>query len=251
MAKKEKIDMMVEGGAAKADASLSQKLGPLKINIPDVLKKVNEKTAAFKGMKIPVKLLVDPQTKEVEITVGTPPVSELLKGELKLSKGSGTPNKEKIANIAIEQLIKVFKMKQDSMLDRTTKDAVKSLAGSCNSLGILVEGTDSHTFTLDVNAGKYDTILQQETTVVAPEKLKQLQTQLAEIQDRLKKESEKAKAEAEVAAAIATPVAGASAVTTEAKPEAKGASAAGAKPEAAKADVKSAAKPGAKVEAKK
>ena len=255
MAKKEKIDMMVEGGAAKADASLSQKLGPLKINIPDVLKKVNEKTAAFKGMKIPVKLLVDPQTKEVEITVGTPPVSELLKGELKLSKGSGTPNKEKIANIAIEQLIKVFKMKQDSMLDRTTKDAVKSLAGSCNSLGILVEGTDSHTFTLAVDAGKYDTVLKQETTTVTPEKIQQLQTQLAEVQDRLKREAEKAKAEADAAAAATaatTPVVGAPAATTEAKPDAKGAApAAGAKPEAAKPDAKAAAKPEAKAEAKK
>src|SRR3989338_8122280 len=226
MAKKEKIDMMVEGGAAKADASLSQKLGPLKINIPDVLKKVNEKTASFKGMKIPVKLLVDQQTKEVEITVGTPPVSELLKGELKLSKGSGTPNKEKIANIAIEQLIKVFKMKQDSMLDRTTKDAVK-----------------------------YDAVLKQETTTVTPEKIQQLQTQLAEVQDRLKREAEKAKAEADAAAAATaatTPVAGAPAATTEAKPDAKGAApAAGAKPEAAKPDAKAAAKPEAKAEAKK
>ncbi len=251
MAKKEKIDMMVEGGAAKADASLSQKLGPLKINIPDVLKKVNEKTNAFKGMKIPVKLLVDSQTKDVEITVGTPPVSELLKGELKLEKGSGTPNKEKIANIAIEQLIKIAKMKSDAMLDRTMKDAVKTLAGSCNSLGILVEGTDSHLFTKDVNAGKYDTILKQETTTVAPDKLKKLQTDLAQVQDRLKKEAEKAKAEAEAAEAAKTaaaPVAGAPAATTEAKPEAaKGAApAAGAKPEAAKPEAKaSGAKPAA------
>src|SRR3989344_4703661 len=197
MAKKEKIDMMVEGGAAKADASLSQKLGPLKINIPDVLKKVNEKTAAFKGMKIPVKLLIDLQTKDVEITVGTPPVSELLKSELKLEKGSGTPNKEKIGNIAIEQLIKIAKMKQDAMLDRTMKDAVKTLAGSCNSLGVLVEGTDSHTFTVAVNAGTYDAVLKQEPTTVSPEKMKLLQAQLAEVQDRLRKEAEKAKAEAE------------------------------------------------------
>src|SRR3989344_8595615 len=240
MAKKEKIDMMVEGGAAKADASLSQKLGPLKINIQEVLKKVNEKTAAFKGMKIPVKLFVDPQTKEVDIIVGTPPVSELLKGELKLAKGSGTPNKEKIANIAIEQLIKISKMKEDSMLDRTTKDAVKSLAGSCNSLGILVEGTDSHTFTLDVNAGKYDTVLKQETTVVTPEKLKQLQSQLAEVQDRLKREAEKAKAEADAAAAV-TAAATPATTGTPAEETKAAAPVAGAKPEGAKPDGKAAA----------
>lgn len=247
MAKKEKIEMMVEGGAAKADASLSQKLGPLKINIPDVLKKVNEKTAAFKGMKIPVKLFVDPATKEVEVQVGTPPVSELLKTELKLQKGSGTPNKEKIGNIAIEQLIKVAKMKQDSMLDRTLKDAVKSLAGSCNSLGILIEGMDSHGFTIDVNAGKYDQVLQQETAVVSPEKLQHLQTQLGEVQERLRKEIEKAKAEAALAAG---PVVETTAPTEEVKADAAPAKA-GAKPDAkaaagAKPDAKAAAKPEAK-----
>lgn len=254
MGKQEKIDMMVEGGAAKADASLSQKLGPLKINIPDVLKKVNEKTAAFKGMKIPVKLLVDAQTKDVQITVGTPPVSELIKHELKLEKGSGAPNKEKIGNIAIEQLIRIAQMKQDAMLDRTTRDAVKTLAGSCNSLGVLVEGTDSHTFTLDVNSGKYDTALNQKTTTVSPEKLKQLQTQLADAQERLKKEAEKAKAEAEVAAAAtgaAQPTAGA---PEEAKAGEKkeGAAPAGGKAEAAKPEAKTATKPeAAKAEKKK
>lgn len=202
MGKQEKIEMMAEGGAAKADASLSQKLGPLKINIPDVLKKVNEKTAAFKGMKIPVKLLVDTQTKHVEITVGTPPVSELLKHELKLEKGSGMPNKEKIGNIAVEQLIKIAKMKQDAMLERTLKDAVKTIAGSCNSLGILVEGTDSHAFTMDVDAGKYDTLLQQEITTVSADKMHHLQAQLAQVQEHLRKEAEKAKAEAEATADV-------------------------------------------------
>ncbi|MBI1972699.1 50S ribosomal protein L11 [Candidatus Woesearchaeota archaeon] len=253
MSKKEKIDMMVEGGAAKADASLSQKLGPLKINIPDVLKKVNEKTSAFKGMKIPVKLFVNTQTKDVEIQVGTPPVSELLKHELKLEKGSGTPNKEKLANIAIEQLIKIAKMKQDAMLERTLKDAVKTIAGSCNSLGILVEGTDSHAFTMDVNGGKYDSLLQQEITTVSADKMHHLQAQLTQVQEHLRKEAEKAKAEAEAVAAAATPQAAPGAPAEEAKPGEKkeAAPVAGAKPEAGKPEAKTAAKPEAKAPEKK
>ena len=254
MGKQEKIDMMVEGGAAKADASLSQKLGPLKINIADVLKKVNEKTAAFKGMKIPVKLAVDTQTKEVDITVGTPPISELVKHELHLEKGSGMPNKEKVANVGVEQLIKIAKMKGDAMLDRTLKDAVKTIAGSCNSLGILVEGTDSHAFTLDVNHGKYDAVLQQETTTISSDKLQHLQAQLTDAQERLKKEAEKAKAEAEAAVAAATPTTAAPTATTEAKAGEKkeGAAPAGGKAEAAKPEAKAAAKPeAAKAEKKK
>lgn len=253
MGKKENIDMMVEGGAAKADASLSQKLGPLKINIPDVLKKVNEKTSAFRGMKIPVKLQVDTQTKDVEISVGTPPVSELIKHELHLEKGSGTPNKEKIGNIAIEQLIKIAKMKQDAMLEKTLQSAVKSIAGSCNSLGILIEGKSSHELTFDIDHGRYDPVLQQESVTVSPDKQKLLQAQLAEVQERLKKEAEKAKAEAD-AAGEKTAAEGAAPPTTEAKPgERKEAvPTPTGKAEAGKPEAKgAAAKPEAKAEKKK
>src|SRR3989338_6934891 len=110
MSKKETIEILIEGGKAKADASLAQKLGPMKINIQDVLKTVNEKTDSFKGMKVPVQVIVDPKTKEFEISVGTPPISELIKKELNLQKGSSFPNKDKVANIGIEQAIKIAKM---------------------------------------------------------------------------------------------------------------------------------------------
>ena len=174
MAKVETIDLMIEGGSAKADASLSQKLGPMKINIQDVLKQVNEKTNHFKGMKIPVKLKVEPETKHVDIEVGTPPTTELLKKELRIEKGSGKPDKEKIANIAIEQLIKVAQMKEDSLLEKTLKTRVKSIAGSANSLGALIEGKISAEFNKDL-AGAYNRELQEQPTTVSAEKQERLQ----------------------------------------------------------------------------
>jgi hypothetical protein len=135
-----------------------------------------------------------------EITVGSPPMSELIKKELKLEKGSGTPNKEKVGNVAVEQLISIAKMKRDGLFDRTLKAAVKTVAGTCNSLGLLVEGKTSDEFNKDLEAGKYDKELEAEKTEVSPEKHKKLQDELGAIQDVLKKEAEIAKAAEEAKA---------------------------------------------------
>ncbi len=156
MAKKETIEILVEGGKAKADASLAQKLGPMKINIQEVLKVINEKTHSFNGMRVPVKVIVNPETKEFEITIGTPPIAELIKKELNLPKGSSFPNKDKVANIGIEQAIKIAKMKESSILHNSLKSVVKTVIGSCNSLGILVEGKKSDEIGKDIDEGKYD-----------------------------------------------------------------------------------------------
>ena len=243
MAKVETIDLMIEGGSAKADASLSQKLGPMKINIQDVLKQVNEKTNHFKGMKIPVKLKVEPETKHVDIEVGTPPTTELLKKELRIEKGSGKPDKEKIANIAIEQLIKVAQMKEDSLLEKTLKARIKSIAGSANSLGALIEGKTSTEFNKDLETGTYNRELQEQPTAVSAEKQERLQQQLVAVQEQLRKEQEKiAKLAEEQLKETAPAGAVPTAEKAEEKAEEKAAPAAGAKPVAgAKPETKAAA----------
>lgn len=194
---KEKIDMIVEGGRASPNPSISQKLGPLKINISEVMQKINEKTSSFKGIKVPVKIIVDTATKDYDIAVGSPPTSELIKKELSLEKGSGEPNKNKIANISIEQIIKIAKMKKDSMFANTLKSAVKGVAGSCSSLGILIEGKNGSEINKDIDSGLYDSLIQSEKTDLSPEKAEMLKIQLAEVQERLKKEIEKLKKEEE------------------------------------------------------
>ncbi len=236
MAKIEKLDLMVEGGNAKPDASVAQKLGPLKVNMSDVMKKINEKTAALKGIKVPVKLEVNVDTKEVNINVGSPPTHELVKKELGLEKGSGMPDKEKVANVGIEQVIKLANMKKEGMYVNSMKAAVKTIAGSMNSAGILIEGMTSDQFNKELEAGKFDRELQAETIEVSAEKKKKLQEQLVVVQDRLRKEQEKLKALAEA--------------TAEKKPEvavaAEGAPAAEAKPGEAKTEAGKPAAPGAK-----
>ena len=191
------IDMIVEGGQAKAGPQMGQSLSPLGINIPDIVNGINEKTASFKGMKVPVKVKVETEDKSFEIEVGSPPVSELIKKETNLEKGSGEPNKNKIANLGIEQVIKIAKMKEDSMLVNNLKSAVKSVIGSCNSAGILVEGKNAPEVNKDIEAGKFDTEISEEKTETTPEKASTLASQLKAVQAEIEKELEKEKAEKE------------------------------------------------------
>ncbi len=191
---KEKLDLMVEGGKATVGPAVAQKLGPLKINMQEVLTKVNEKTQAFKGMQVPVKLTVDTETKEVEVEVGTPPTCELIKKELKLEKGSGEPNKKKVANMSIEQVIKVAKMKQESFFTKNKTSAVKCVIGSANSLGILVEGKTGEELVPKINGGKFKEEIEKGETETSPEKIKNLDLQLNQKQAELDKEFAKLEA---------------------------------------------------------
>ncbi len=223
-----KIQLIVEGGKASPTPQVAQTLGPMKINISEVMTKINEATKDFKGIKVPVNLLVNEKTKDYTIAVGSPPTSELIKKELGLETGSGAPNKNKVGNIAVEQLIKIAKMKMTSTLEKKLVNAVKTVAGSCNSLGILCEGKESADFNRDLGNGKYDKELQAEKTDVSPDKLKQLKEQLVVIQEELNKKFAAAAAEAAAAApaetvAPAAATGAGAALTAEAGKDAKGA----------------------------
>ncbi len=191
----ETIDLMVDAGKAVPGPAVAQKLGPMGINIGEVINKINKKTESFKGMQVPVKLKIDTKAKEVsDIEVGTPPTTQLIKKELNLEKGSGKPDKEKVANISIEQCIKIAKMKRDAMYTSNLKQAVKTVAGSCNSLGVLVEGKTSNAVIQDIDNGKYDKEISEEKTDLQEQKKKLLQQQLQEVQAELAKQLEKLKA---------------------------------------------------------
>ena len=74
-----KIKAMVEGGKATAGAPLGPALGPLGVNIGQVVAKINEQTKKFEGMTVPVEVDVNPSKKTFEIFVGSPPTSALIK----------------------------------------------------------------------------------------------------------------------------------------------------------------------------
>ncbi len=155
----ETIEVLVEGGKASAGPPVGPALGPLGINIMQIVNEINEKTKAFEGMKVPVKLIIDTKSKTVEISVGTPPTSSLILKELGLEKGAQNPREEKVGNLTIDQAKKIAEMKKESVLGANLKERVKEVVGCCLSMGITVEGQDPRDAQKSINDGKYDHIL--------------------------------------------------------------------------------------------
>lgn len=131
-------------------------MGPMGVNVVQVVAKINEKTKSFEGMKVPVKVIIDSKTKTFEVKVGTPPTSALLVKELGIEKGSGAPNKDKVGSITIDQAIKVSEMKKDSLMGKNLKMRVLEVIGVCVSSGINVEGKDAKTMQKEIKEGKWD-----------------------------------------------------------------------------------------------
>lgn len=176
------IKLLVEGGEMKPGPVLSQKLGPAGIPINDVIKKVNEATKNFAGLKVPVELEIDTKTKDIVVKVLSPPVSELLKKELGAEKGSGNHKEIKIANASIEQIISVTKTKLPDLLSKDLKAAVKTVLGSCISLGILVENKSPKEIINEIDEGKYDSEISEEKIETSEEKRKELDEYFTKIE---------------------------------------------------------------------
>ena len=174
---KETVESLVEGGKATAAPPLGPALGPKGVNIGEVIKEINKKTESFKGMQVPIKVIIDTDTKEFEIEVGTPPASALIKKEAGIEKGSGNPKADKVADLLIEQIIKVAKMKESNLLGKTLKQKVKEIIGTCNSMGILVEGKPAAETIRAVDEGKFDEEIKTEKTELSAEELKKLEAE--------------------------------------------------------------------------
>jgi large subunit ribosomal protein L11 len=181
-----KISLMIEGGKASTSPAMAQTLGPLKMDMNKILEDINEKTSSYAGLKVPVELDVNEKDKTYTITIKSPPAAELIKSELKLKKGSGEPEKKKAGNISVEQIIKIAKMKMESLFTTDLRASMKSMAGTCNSLGVLIEGNVSAEFNKLLAEGKYDDLIKSESEV-SPEKVEELNAQLVQVQEELDK----------------------------------------------------------------
>lgn len=156
---KETIEILIDGGKATPGPPLGPAIGPLGINMMQVVEQINQKTGDFEGMKVPVKIIVDVGTKEFEITVGTPPTTALIKDELQIEKGSQDPGLDKVADLKVEQALKIARMKFDALLSNDYKNAAKEVIGTCVSMGITVEGKDPREVQQEIDQGKYDDTL--------------------------------------------------------------------------------------------
>jgi large subunit ribosomal protein L11 len=161
MTEKKSISALVTGGEASAGPPLGPALGPMGINVLQVVNTINDKTKDFSGMKVPVKVEVDPDTKKFTVEVGVPPTAALINKEAGVGKGSGAAGTASAGNIGIESAIKIAKMKMDSSYAKDIKGAVKEVIGTCLSLGMQVDNKHAKGAYDDIKAGKYDEAMQK------------------------------------------------------------------------------------------
>ncbi len=158
------IDSLVSGGKATGGPPLGPALGPLGVNVVAIVNKINEMTKDFAGMKVPIKVIVDTETKQFNIEVGTPPTAALIVKELGLEKGSGNPKAQKVGNLSWEQVKKISKVKMEQTYAKSVKSAAKELIGVCVSLGITIEGKEPKDIQKEIDNGTHDQVLADAAT---------------------------------------------------------------------------------------
>ena len=161
MTDKKSVSALVTGGEASAGPPLGPALGPMGVNVLQVVNTINDKTKDFSGMKVPVKVEVDPSTKKFTVEVGVPPTAALINKEAGVTKGSGTAGMTFAGNIGMDSAIKIAKMKIDNSYAKDIRGAVKEVIGTCVSLGMQVENKPAKEIYTDIRAGKYDEALQK------------------------------------------------------------------------------------------
>ena len=158
------VEAMVEGGKASGGPPIGPALGPTGVNVFQVVTKINEVTQPFTGLKVPVKVIVNPNDKTFEVEVGTPPTSALILKEVGAAKGSGEPNSTIVGNLTLDQLKMVAKGKASDITAQTMKTAAMTIAGTCVSMGVTIDGKSAKECQAEVRAGAYDDQLDEPLT---------------------------------------------------------------------------------------
>lgn len=156
MGESQKISSLVTGGQASAGPPLGPALGPLGVNIMEVINAINEKTKDFEGMKVPVTVSVDPDTKKYEIEIGIPSAAALLMKEAGIQKGSGASGTDWVGDVTMDSIVKVASTKLDASYASSLKSVAKTIVGTCVPLGLKVEGKTPREMTAEINEGKWD-----------------------------------------------------------------------------------------------
>ncbi len=150
------VRFLVPGGEATAGPPIGPALGPLGVNVLQIVEEINRVTSEFKGMRVPVEVTVNTDTKEFKVVVGTPTTTALIVKEAGIEKGAKMPGRENVGEISLDQVIKIARVKMDDMRAKTLKSAVKQVLGTCLSMGILVDGKNPKEVIREIDSGIYD-----------------------------------------------------------------------------------------------
>jgi large subunit ribosomal protein L11 len=129
------IKLQIPGGKATPAPPVGPALGQAGVNIMDFCKAFNARTAKDEGLIIPVVVTVYADRSYTFITK-TPPVAVLIKREVGIAKGSGEPNKNKVARITQKQVESIAKLKMPDLNCETLESAIQTVKGTARSMGV-------------------------------------------------------------------------------------------------------------------
>ena len=132
------IKLQIEAGKATPAPPVGPALGGSGVNIMDFVKQFNDRTAKQAGLIIPVVITVHPD-KSFDFITKEPPVAVLIKKSIKLAKGSGKPNREKVGKITKAQVEEIAKQKMPDLNAGSLEAAMSMVAGTARSMGVTVE----------------------------------------------------------------------------------------------------------------
>lgn len=133
------VKLQIPAGQATPAPPVGPALGQKGVNIMEFCKQFNARTQEKQGLIIPVVITVF-SDKSFTFITKTPPASVLLVKEAKVEKGSGEPNRVKVAKVTREQVKKIAEMKMPDLNTTDIDSAISMVAGTARSMGIVVEG---------------------------------------------------------------------------------------------------------------
>ena len=131
------LKLRIPGGKATAGPPVGSTLGQWGLNMMDFINPFNDKTKEFAGKNVIVHIRVFDDRTFDWVCLGQP-VDDLIREELKLQKGSGRPNTEKVGSITREQLEKIANIKMKQMNAVDLEGAIKTVAGTARSMGVTI-----------------------------------------------------------------------------------------------------------------
>ncbi|HUS78850.1 MAG TPA: 50S ribosomal protein L11 [Patescibacteria group bacterium] len=153
------FNFIVNGGEATGGPPIGPAIGPLGVNIMAIVSKINEETAEYEGVPVPVDVTIDTDTKGFTVKVGMLSTFALITQNLGVQKGSQTPNSDFVGDLSMDQVVSIARRKRAGLLASSLKSAVKEIVGSCQSMGVTVDGQPAKEVQTLIKAGDYDSVL--------------------------------------------------------------------------------------------
>jgi large subunit ribosomal protein L11 len=133
------VKIALKAGAATPAPPVGTALGPHGVNIMEFCKQYNARTEAQRGTVIPVEITVY-EDRTFQFVTKTPPAAELIKQAAGLARGSAKPNKDKVGKLTASQVRAIAETKMPDLNANDVEAAIKIVAGTARSMGVVVEG---------------------------------------------------------------------------------------------------------------